>query len=177
MDQGNVSDYTGCHNLSNLTQQGTREMWRIAQDVRTCLIWHNNGPGKCVGLHRMSEYSDSILVNRNTLGPYIFFGCRKTQVSDCTTSTVYAYILYILQPGIWMSREVALYPTKYSKSFDLFSIQVEQYYFHISICNVHGVMNRSWRKWIHGFFYTLIPPTEWLVHMPTLVLILRELYL
>ena len=32
--------------------------------------------------------------------------------------------------------------------------------FHISICNVHGHMDRSWSKWIHGFYYTLIPPTE-----------------
>ena len=49
--------------------------------------------------------------------------------------------------------------------------------FHISICNVHGDMNRSWRKWIHGCCYTLIPTTEWLVHMPTFVLMLNELYL
>ena len=36
----------------------------------------------------MSEYSGFILVNRHTLGPYIFVGCRKTWVSDCTSSTV-----------------------------------------------------------------------------------------
>jgi hypothetical protein len=35
----------------------------------TCLIQHTNGPGKCVGLYRMSEYSGFNLVNRNTLGP------------------------------------------------------------------------------------------------------------
>jgi hypothetical protein len=35
----------------------------------TCLILHTKGPGKCVGLYRMSEYSGFILVNRNTLGP------------------------------------------------------------------------------------------------------------
>jgi hypothetical protein len=29
-------------------------------------------PGKCVELYRMSEYSDFILVSRNTLGPEIF---------------------------------------------------------------------------------------------------------
>jgi len=28
-DQENVSDYTGCLNLSNLTHQGTREMCRL----------------------------------------------------------------------------------------------------------------------------------------------------
>jgi hypothetical protein len=37
-------------NLSNPTYQGTREMCRIVQDVRTCLILHTKGPGKCVGL-------------------------------------------------------------------------------------------------------------------------------
>ena len=36
---------------------------------RTCLIRHTKGPGKCVGLYRMSEYSDFSLVNRNTFGP------------------------------------------------------------------------------------------------------------
>ena len=67
-DQGNVSHCTGCQNLSNPTHQGTREMCHIVQDVRTCLIRHTKGPGKCVGLNRMSEYSGFILVNRNTLG-------------------------------------------------------------------------------------------------------------
>jgi hypothetical protein len=37
-------------NLSNLTHQ-------------------TKGPGKCVRLYRMSEYSGFILINRNTLGP------------------------------------------------------------------------------------------------------------
>jgi hypothetical protein len=63
-----VSDCTGCQNLSNPTHQGTREMCRIVQDVRTCLIRHTKGPGKCVGSYRMSEYSGFNLVNRNTLG-------------------------------------------------------------------------------------------------------------
>jgi hypothetical protein len=54
-DQGNVLDCTGCQNLSNLTHQGTREMCWIVQDVRTCLFRHTKGPGKCVGLYRMSE--------------------------------------------------------------------------------------------------------------------------
>ena len=71
-----MSDCTGCQNLSNPTHQGTREMCQIVQDVRTCLIRHTKGPGKCVRLYRMSEYSDFILVNRNTLGPYIFVGCH-----------------------------------------------------------------------------------------------------
>ena len=54
-DQGNVLDCTGCQNLSIPTHQGTREMCWIVQDVRTCLFRHTKGPGKCVGLYRMSE--------------------------------------------------------------------------------------------------------------------------
>ena len=55
----------------------------------TCLIRHTKGPGKCVRLYRMSEYLGFILVNRNSLGPYIFcrmsedvgkLGCRIAQV-------------------------------------------------------------------------------------------------
>ena len=69
--------------LSNPTHQGTRES---------------------VGLYRMSEYSNFIYVNR-TLWDHNFLsditGCRKTQVSDCTGSTVYIYIglgLWCLTP-------------------------------------------------------------------------------
>jgi hypothetical protein len=54
-NQGNVSDCTGCQNLSNPTHKGTREMCQIVQDVRTCLIRYTKGPGKCVRLSRMSE--------------------------------------------------------------------------------------------------------------------------
>jgi hypothetical protein len=43
----------------------------------TCLIWHTQGPGKCVGLYRMSEYSGFILVNRNALGSHIFVWCHR----------------------------------------------------------------------------------------------------
>ena len=43
-DQGNVSDCTGCQNLSNPTHQGTREMCR-----------HTKGPGKCVDTPRNQE--------------------------------------------------------------------------------------------------------------------------
>ena len=54
-DQGNVSDCTGCQNLSNLTHQETSGMCRIVQDVRTCLFHHTKGPEECVGLYMMSE--------------------------------------------------------------------------------------------------------------------------
>ena len=43
----------------------------------TCLIRHTKGPGKCIRLYRILEYSGFILVNRNTLGPYIFVGCHR----------------------------------------------------------------------------------------------------
>jgi len=60
-----------------------------------CLIRHTKGPGKCFGLYRMSEYSGVFLVNRNTLGSYIFVGSQKTQVPDCTGSTVYAFYVHL----------------------------------------------------------------------------------
>jgi hypothetical protein len=53
----------------------------------TCLIWHTKGPGKCVGLYRMSEYSGFILVNRISLGPYIFVGCHR--IAENSGSTVH----------------------------------------------------------------------------------------
>ena len=43
----------------------------------TCLIRHTKGPGKCVGLYRMLEYSGFFWVNWNTLGSYIFVGCHR----------------------------------------------------------------------------------------------------
>jgi hypothetical protein len=61
----------------------------------TCLIRYTKGPGKCVRLYRMSEYSGFIYL-AEILWDHTFFpdvtGCRKTQVSDCTSSTVYIYI-------------------------------------------------------------------------------------
>jgi hypothetical protein len=51
---GNVSDCTACHQ-SNPTHQGAGEMCQIVQHVRTCLIRHTKGPGKCVRLYKMSE--------------------------------------------------------------------------------------------------------------------------
>jgi hypothetical protein len=48
----------------------------------TCLIWHTKGPGKRVGLYRMSEYSGFILVYRNTLGPWFFVGCHRMSESS-----------------------------------------------------------------------------------------------
>ena len=82
-DQGNVLDCTGCQNLSISTHQGTREMCWIVQDVRTCLFRHTKGPGKCVGLYRMSEYSRFILV-KEILWDHKFLsyvtGCQKSQV-------------------------------------------------------------------------------------------------
>jgi hypothetical protein len=86
-DQGNVSDCTGCQNLSNPTHQGTREMCQIVQDVRTCPIRHTKGPGECDGLYRMSEPVDwtgsDILYNPTHFpGPLV---CLIRQVlTSCT---------------------------------------------------------------------------------------------
>ena len=98
-------------NLSNSTQQGTREMCQIVQDVRTCLIRHTKGPGKCVTLYRMSEYSDFILVNRNTLGPYIFVG--RHMMLDCESSTVYYWCTFVFHHCILLVhiRVSSLYTT------------------------------------------------------------------
>ena len=58
---------------------------------RTCLIRHTKGPGKCVGLYRMSEYTGFILVYRNTRDHKFLLdvtGCRKTKVLECRSYTV-----------------------------------------------------------------------------------------
>jgi hypothetical protein len=77
-------------NLSNMTHQGTREMCRIVQDVRTCLIRHTKGPEKCVGLYRVSEYSDFILVNTNILGP-----SQDVRKLRCRIAQVPLYMFYL----------------------------------------------------------------------------------
>jgi hypothetical protein len=63
--------------------QVTREMGRIVHDVRTCLIRHTKGAGKCVGLYRMSEPVSDILHNPiHFPGPLV---CRIRQVlTSCT---------------------------------------------------------------------------------------------
>ena len=56
----------------------------------TCLIWHIKGPGKCVRLYRILEYSGFIIVNRNLWDHKCLSDvteCQKTQVSDYTSST------------------------------------------------------------------------------------------
>ena len=53
--QRNVSDCTGCQNLSISAHQESREMCQIVQDVRTCLNQHTKRAEKCVRLYRMSE--------------------------------------------------------------------------------------------------------------------------
>jgi hypothetical protein len=43
----------------------------------TCLIWHTKEPRKCVGLYRMSDYSDFILANRICWEHKFFVGCQR----------------------------------------------------------------------------------------------------
>ena len=57
----------------------------------------------------MSEYPGFVLVTRNTFGPKFFSdvtGCRKTQVSDCTSSTV---IYYFIALEIWADKRGGLW--------------------------------------------------------------------
>ena len=54
-EKNNITVFVLQWNLSNPTHQGTREMCRVVQDVRTCLIRQTKGLGKCVELYRMSE--------------------------------------------------------------------------------------------------------------------------
>ena len=67
----------------------------------TCLIRHTKGPGKCVGLYRMSEYSDFILVtgNKNTLGPQIVVGCHRMSEN----SGVRLHKFHCIRIKIWKS--------------------------------------------------------------------------
>ena len=55
----------------------------------TCLIRLTRVTGKYVRLYRMSEYSGLILVNRNTLGQYIFVGCHR--MSDYSGVGLYRF--------------------------------------------------------------------------------------
>jgi hypothetical protein len=84
----------------------------------TCLIWHTNGPGKCVRLYRMSEYSGFILVNRNTLGPSIFVGCyRMLENSDVGLHKFHCnYISRVSSSGNYFSRLSPLQPILIFKS-------------------------------------------------------------
>ena len=66
------------------------------------LIQHTKDPVKCVGLYNMSEYSGIISVNTNTLDHQFLsdvIGCRKTEVSDCTSSivTISSFVSCILK--------------------------------------------------------------------------------
>jgi hypothetical protein len=79
-------DCTRCQNLSNLTHQGIREMLWILQDVRTCLIWHTKGSGKCVGLYLLTkikpEYSIMLYNPTHFPDPLV---CQIRQVlTSCT---------------------------------------------------------------------------------------------
>jgi antibiotic biosynthesis monooxygenase (ABM) superfamily enzyme len=61
----------------------TRKMCLIVHDVRTCLIWHTKGPGKCVWLYMMS-----IMYNLTHFpGPLV---CQIRQVlTSCTIRHIF----------------------------------------------------------------------------------------
>ena len=66
------------------------------------------GPGKCVGLYKISENSGFILVVTEILWDHTFLSdvirCQKTQVSDYTSSTVYTEVFTVttVSIGIWV---------------------------------------------------------------------------
>ena len=63
-------DYKSCGKLTNTICPMTCKIGvKNNKYSGTCLIRHTKGPGKCVGLYRMSEYSGFNLGHRYTLGP------------------------------------------------------------------------------------------------------------
>jgi hypothetical protein len=60
----------------------------------TCLIQQTKEPGKCVGLYRMSEYSDFSLVNKNTLWPYIYVGFHRMSENSGVGLNKFQCMLY-----------------------------------------------------------------------------------
>ena len=114
-------------NISNPTQESW-EMCRIVQDVRTCLIWHNKGRGKCVRLYRMSEYSGCILVNRNTLGPYTFVGCHRMSENSGVRFHCTQLIIHHKHHVIWFNSFVwGIYLTTvvYNRYYSLFNFNLK----------------------------------------------------
>ena len=94
--QRNVSDCTGCLNLSNPTHQGTLGMCRIVQDVRTCLQSHQGT--RSLGMCRIVQDVRTCTIRHIPLGPLVWrisTGCQNPvqirhipldqgNVSDCT---------------------------------------------------------------------------------------------
>ena len=57
-DQGNVSNCTGCQNLSNLTHQGTREMCqidRMSEPVKSDTPRDQGNVSNCTGCQNLSN--------------------------------------------------------------------------------------------------------------------------
>jgi hypothetical protein len=58
----------GLWSYENLSRTWTK-FHEFCMYSETCLIRPTKGPGKCVGLYSMSEYSGFILINRNNMRP------------------------------------------------------------------------------------------------------------
>ena len=94
--------YTSLHTFA-VGDKSRASPWNILSLIciysETCLIRHTKRSGKCVKLYRISYF---ILVDINTLGPKFLsdvIGFQKTQVSDCTSSTVvFIYSLACTRP-------------------------------------------------------------------------------
>ena len=93
------------------------QMYTVHEPVR-----HTHGPGKCVGMYRMSEYSGFIL---EILWGRKFWsdatGCRTTQVSDFTSSAVFGfftiYVMSFLTSQWLLSYQGQIYNYGYLASF------------------------------------------------------------
>jgi hypothetical protein len=91
-DQGNVSDCTGCQNLSTLDTQMIRRMCQIVQDVRTCLLWHTKDQGNvsdCTGCQNLSTLDTPMIrgmcqIVQDVRTCILWHTKEKGNVSDCT---------------------------------------------------------------------------------------------
>ena len=104
----------------------------------TCLIRHTKGPGKCVGLYRMSEDSGFILVNINTLGPYFFVGCHRMSEDSGVGMHKFHYI-YLC---ILYQHEAVLYSSAENKDDILVDFLV-YHCFSILQCTMHDIPVQS----------------------------------
>ena len=98
----------------------------------SCLIWHSKGPGKCVIDCTVCWNTQILFWLTEILWDHKFMwdvtGCQKTQVSDCTSSTVFLFVLFILY---FLSIFIVPFPLK--------KINVENQNIHWKICT-------TWQK-------------------------------
>jgi hypothetical protein len=105
-------------NLSNPTHQRTVEMCRLVQDVRTCLIRHTKGPGKCVGWNLCNptpEFSDILWHPTKMYDPKVFL-LTNLNVSIPTSGTSRHISLVLWCVGLdrfWHPVQADTFPRSY----------------------------------------------------------------